>query len=331
MKWLRFFWSYVAHRKDLGLALLGCAMAVAVAELTIPWLLRLAIDTALGEISEISLNVLGLWMLGVIVFLYVAHTALLQVEARMLYEASYDLRRRRYTHIHNQALAFFQRHKTGELMHRVTADVTLFEDNAVELFSDLPFELLTVGGVLTMMALTDWRLMGLVVLFLLAASAVTGYLGRPLPTLRKSIQGIGAHLSGRLQETLAGIRTVQAFKNESHELARLDAANRSICQTEVQQGKIEAYLTPLFELMELLGVVLVVWYGSHLMASKVSTAGGRGAFMDYREILAVPVSRAGNFYRFFQTCRAVGERLQDLLDDYELLPSSGGSHAGAER
>jgi len=331
MKWARFFWRYITHRKDLGLALVGCASVVAVAELAIPWLLREAIDTALGEIHATSLDILGRWMLGVIGVLYLAHVALLRVETRLLYEASYDLRRRLYTHIHSQALAFFQRHRTGELMHRITADVTLFEDNAVELFSDLPFELLTVGGALTMMALTDLRLMGLVVLFLLAASAVTGYLGRPLPTLRKSIQGIGARLSGRLQETLAGIRTVQAFKNEPHELARLDEANRGIFQGEVQQGKLEAYLVPLFELMELLGVVLVVWYGSYLMVSKQITAGGLVAFMAYMEILAGPVSRAGNFYRFFQTCRAVGERLQNLLDDHERLPSSGGPYVSGER
>jgi subfamily B ATP-binding cassette protein MsbA len=331
MKWARFFWRYVTHRTDLGLALLGCASIVAAAELAIPWLLREAIDTALEEMHDVRLDVIGLWMIGVIVVLYCAHAALLRVETRMLYEASYDLRRRLYTHIHSQALAFFQRHRTGELMHRVTADVTLFEDNAVKLFSDLPFELLTVAGVLTIMALTDLRLMGLVVLFLLAASALTGYLGRPLPTLRKSIQGLGARLSGRLQETLAGVRTVQAFKNESHELARLDEANRGIFQGEVQQGKLEAYLVPLFELMELLGVVLVVWYGSHLMASRQITAGGLVAFMAYMEILAGPVSRAGNFYRFFQTCRAVGERLQNLLDDHESLPSSERPQAGGER
>jgi ATP-binding cassette subfamily B multidrug efflux pump len=105
--------------------------------------------------------VLGLWMLGVIVLLYIAHTALLRVETRMIYEASYDLRRRLYTHIHSQAFAFFQRHRIGELLHRVTADVRLFEDNAVELFSDLPFALLTIIGALTMMALMDLRLVGL--------------------------------------------------------------------------------------------------------------------------------------------------------------------------
>src|SRR5262252_6431854 len=138
MKSVRFFWRYVAYRKDLVLALLGCAVVTAAAELTLPWLLRQAIDTALGEISGMSLEALGLWMIGVIVILYVFHAVLLRVEARMLYEASYDLRRRLDTHIHSQAFAFFQRHHTGELIHRVTADVRLFEDNAVELFSDLP-------------------------------------------------------------------------------------------------------------------------------------------------------------------------------------------------
>jgi ABC-type multidrug transport system fused ATPase/permease subunit len=64
---------------------------------------------------------------------------------------------------------------------------------------------------------------------------------------------------------------------------------------------------------------------------KQITAGGLVAFMAYMEILAGPVSRAGNFYRHFQVCRAVGERLQDLLDDRETLPSSGGKQPGADR
>src|SRR5437660_6525482 len=51
MKSVRFFWRYVTYRKDLLMALLGCALVTAAAELTIPWLLRQAIDTALGEMS----------------------------------------------------------------------------------------------------------------------------------------------------------------------------------------------------------------------------------------------------------------------------------------
>jgi ABC-type multidrug transport system fused ATPase/permease subunit len=64
---------------------------------------------------------------------------------------------------------------------------------------------------------------------------------------------------------------------------------------------------------------------------KQITAGGLVAFMAYMEILAGPVSRAGNFYRHFQVCRAVGERLQDLLDDSDTLAPSRGRHSGGAR
>jgi len=67
MKAARFFWRYVTYRKDLGIALLGCALVTAAAELTIPWLLRQAIDTALGAMSGTNLEALGLWMIGVMV------------------------------------------------------------------------------------------------------------------------------------------------------------------------------------------------------------------------------------------------------------------------
>ncbi len=82
------------------------------------------------------------------------------------------------------------------------------------------------------------------VLCLGVASVITGYPGRTLPTPRKSIQRIGARLSGRLQEKLTGMRTVQAFQHERHDLTRLDEANCGIRQVEVPQGKPEAYRIP---------------------------------------------------------------------------------------
>jgi ABC-type multidrug transport system fused ATPase/permease subunit len=331
MKWLRFYWSYVNYRTDLGLALIGCALVVAAAELSIPWLLAQAIDSALGEETRASLDTWVLWMLGILSVLYVVHAVLLRIEAMMFLQSSYNLRRRLYSHIHSQSLAFFHRHKTGELMHRVTSDVALFEEGAFEIFSELPFALITVMGVLIMMAYLDVQLMALIVLFLTVASVVTGYLGRPLPTIRKSIQRIAAGLSGRLQESLVGIRTVKAFRNEPHELERLDGANRKVLAASLKEGRIEALILPVFDLMETLGVVVVVWFGGHLILGDQITPGGLVAFMAYMEILAGPISRAGDFYSQFQSCRALGERLQELLDDRSILDSSGGKKPAGDR
>ena len=181
MKWARFFWRYVSYRSDLGLALLLCALVVAAAELSIPYMIAQAIDTVLGEETRATLDTWVLWMLGILCGLYVVHAILLRIEARMLLESAYNLRRRLYTHIHSQSLAFFQRHKTGKLMHRVTSDAGIFDEGAYEIFSDLPFSLLTSIGVLVMMAYLDVRLMGLVVLFLTMPS-VTPAIQMKMPT-----------------------------------------------------------------------------------------------------------------------------------------------------
>jgi ATP-binding cassette subfamily B protein len=161
-----------------------------------------------------------------------------------------------------------------------------------------------------------------VVGFLVVASAVSAYVGRPLPTLRKSLQTIGATFTAQLQEALSGIRTVKSFGRERHEIERLDDANRRLLHLDLREGRIESFLLPVFDLMELLGVVLVVWYGAHLIIENRITAGGLVAFLAYMEILAGPVSRADNHYRHFLHCRAVSERLASFLSESEPQPST---------
>lgn len=311
----RLFVSVVAWRRRLLAALLACATLVAAGEVALPWLLAQAVDAALGETSAARLDRIGLAMLAVIGGLYVMHCLLLRVESRLLYEASFRLRQRLYRHTLEQPLAFFHRTKAGELVHRVVSDAAVFEDNAVNLFSDLPFELMTVVGVLTIMIMTDLRLAALIVGFLVVAATISAWLGRPLPTLRKSIQAAGARFSSRFQEAVSGIRTVKVFGAEPDELARLDASNREIASLEVRGGRRESLLVPVFDLMELLGVVLVVWYGAHLIIAKAITPGALVAFIAYMEILAGPVSRAGRSYRYLQQCRGVCQRLAEFLGD----------------
>jgi ABC-type multidrug transport system fused ATPase/permease subunit len=209
----------------------------------------------------------------------------------MLYEASYDLRRRLYTHIHSQALAFFQRHRTGELMHRVTSDVTVFEDNAVELFSDLPFEVLTVGGVLTVMALTDIRLMGVVILFLLTAASAHGYLGRPFRPCASRSRVLARLLDGSRKPSRASVQSRPLRMSPTNSPG--STGESPYFPDGGPGGQDRGIPHALFELMESLGVVLVVWYGSHLILSKQITPGA-GSLYILHGILAGPVSRIGN-------------------------------------
>src|SRR5215470_11585188 len=299
-----FFWAITA-RRTLVLLLLCCAVGVAACELAIPWLVQEAIDTALGDQEPSRLNHIGGIMIAVICALYLVHCVLLRLENRILYGGLFRLRQRLYTALLSQPLTFFSRVRTGEIVHRVV--------------NDTPFELMTIAGVMTLMVVTELRLAGVVVVFLIVASAVSAYIGRPLPTLHKTLQSVGANFSARLQEALSGIRTVKAFGRAWYEINRLDEANQQFLDLDLRSARLTAFLDPVFDLMELLGVVLVVWYGAHLIVAKEISPGALVAFLAYMEILAGPVSRIDKYYGHFQKCRGVCERLASFLFQLESI------------
>ncbi len=323
MNWARFLWSYISYRKDLLMALIICAIILALAELSIPWLIKNAIDAVLDENGSIDLNSWLAKSLGVLAALYLAHVILLRTSAQMVLHCAYNFRARLFAHIHSQALPFFQRHRTGELAHRVTSDAKIFETEAAQLLREVPGELLVVAGVIAMMSVLHGGLALAVIGFMIVTAAITTYLGQPLPTIRKSAQRVAARLSGRFQESLAGVRTVQSFKNERYELSRLDDENREIRDLELKEGKVYAFMEPLGDMIELLGLVLLVWYGGYLIIDEQITAGTLVAFIAYMEILARPLGHAEAYFRSIQASRAVGERLRELLDDREILPGHG--------
>ncbi|MFN2566721.1 MAG: ABC transporter ATP-binding protein [Gemmatimonadaceae bacterium] len=323
MNWARFLWSYISYRKDLLVALFVCATVMAVAELSIPWLIKDAIDAVLDEDASIDLNSWLATTLGILAALYLAHVLLLRTAAQMILHCAYNFRRRLFAHIHSQGLPFFHRHRTGELTHRVTSDAKIFENEVGQLVGDVPGELVVAVGVVAMMMMLHAGLALAIIVFMIVTAAVTGYLGQPLPGIRKSAQRIAARLSARFQETLAGVRTVQGFKNERYELARLDDENRRIRDLELKEGKVYALMEPLGDMIELLGLVLLVWYGGYLIVEDEITAGTLVAFIAYMEILARPLGRAEAYFRSVQASRAVGERLRELLEDHAALPAHG--------
>lgn len=304
--------------------LLLCALGLAAAEIAIPWLLYKAVDTALGSGDIAQVDRFGLAMLIIVVALYLMHTLLLRLETAILQGGLGRLRKELFSRILAQPLSFFTKAQTGHLMHRVVSDTGVLERHASYLFSDLPYEFITVLGVLTAMVVLEPRLALVVISFMLVASVVSSYIGRPLPTLRDHAQNAGAAFHARLEEIFNAIRTVKVFGRESHELAQLESDNQTIKILENKTGRVEAVLIPTFYLMEVLGIVFIVWYGAHLIIRGQLTPGGMVAFIAYMELIAGPLSNAGKYHRHFMQCRAVSRRLGEFLSGLDPKTQNGG-------
>ena len=323
MRSLRFFWTYISYRKDLLALALTVSGLVTAAELFLPWIVMRAIDAVVEERSLEQLNGWAIKALVLLVIFYVLHAVMIRIDAQLILRSSYNLRRRLYAHIVNRGMPFFERYQTGELIHRVVTDTDNFDEDVEDLVSELLFDILTIIGVFIFMMVLDYKMALIVTLFMIANAAMAGYFGRPLLNLEKSIQATGARLVARLQEVISGIRTVKGFTNEDYELARLDKDNRKILKKELTEGRIESIMEPMADSITFFGLILVVWYGGYQIVEGTLTIGALVAFIAYMEIIAEPLEEMEGYYRDYLSCRAMAERIQDLLDDDEAVADEG--------
>ncbi len=312
-----FVWA-IRYSLPYFLLLLVLSVLVTLLELGIPFLLEQIIDAAIhDEVDTSALNRYGLIMLGMIIGIYLIHHIYIRFEVKMSCLISFGMMQRIYRHIIRQPYPYFKRKKTGELIHRATVDTNEFEHHYQALLSELPYELLMIFGVIGMMLYLDPTLALVVIGFLTLTSYISTRIGRPLPALERRVQILGARFTHKLQEILQGIKTVKGFATEQQELNSLDAANQRRIEVKRTSGKVESYLLPVFDLVEVLGVMVVVWYGAHLIIQDKLTAGGLVAFIAYMEYLAGPVSRAGNYYQHWREAKGLAQRMAEFLQDNE--------------
>src|SRR5262249_31584372 len=138
-------------------------------------------------------------------------------------------------------------------------------------------------------------------------------IGQPLARLEKSVNALYARMGGRLQEVIAGIRTVKSFGRERHETGALNRIGDEMVAAEVSAGKIASKLEPLLELMDTVGLVVVVWYGAYLIFKGALSPGKLVAFIAYMELISEPLQRAGRYYRQLQQARGTLGRIGEFI------------------
>jgi len=321
--WGILFWSFAAAPTQIA-ALAATLVAVLGAELALPMLLGETVDAAVTKPDLAQILYLGLAMLAVAGALYIFHYVYLRAEAGLVAQATFRLRGHVYRRLIEQPLNFFGQHKGGEIGHRVMSDCEVLDRHGIYLLADVPFAVLTVIGVAAVMLWTHLTLGLLVIGLLIAAAVLAHHVARPLAGIEKSANSFLAVLGGRLQELIGGIRTLKTFGRERYEVQRLDAAASDLVAAEIRAGKVAARLEPLLELIELLGLIAVVWYGAYLVFLGVLTPGKLVAFIAYMELLSEPMQQAGRYYRQFQQARGTLGRIADFLAAMPAYPKRTG-------
>jgi ABC-type multidrug transport system fused ATPase/permease subunit len=227
----------------------------------------------------------------------------------------FDLRVRLYAYLQKMSLSFFERTSTGELMSRVTNDLSALEHFVTHGSALTAVDFLRlIGGVIILFVL-DYRLAALVMIPVpILALAFRHYNTRIRPVYRRVRARLG-DINAKLQDNLSGIRVIQAFAREDLEYKRFSRESERYYQARVKGIRYWSIFFPAIRFFGAMGTVIVLGFGSIMVVNGQLTLGTLVAFLAYIATIYDPINRLTEVDNIFQEAIAAGERIFELLDE----------------
>jgi ATP-binding cassette subfamily B protein len=226
----------------------------------------------------------------------------------------YDLRRQLFAHLQKLSLDFFSRQKTGWIVSRLTNDVDAIDQLVTDGVTTLVTNSLTFAGAVVLLVVLDWRLalatLSVMPFLIVATLWFRSRSARAYALVRNRIGDVSAHL----QESISGVRVLQMFRREHSDYDRLtevSGAYRDVnYRTVVQSG----VFFPFVEFMSTAAVVIVLWYGGHLIGGDALQIGVLVAFIAYLDSFFDPLQQLSQLYNTFQASMAAVQKIYTVLD-----------------
>jgi len=240
-----------------------------------------------------------------------------------------DLRDRLYAALQRFPPEFFARHSTGDLMTRATSDVSAVRSLVGFGAITLTQTVLAFGGALAAMVAVDpWLTacaMAPVPVVILLARRFNVSLSARTQAMQEQL-GV---LSGRVQETLAGMAAVRAYTMEPRVAEVFATDNRALLHRSVAVAAIQARFAPLMSLITGVGVLVIIWMGGRDVAAGRITLGDLVAFNGYLGYLAWPTMALGLTLSAVRRGLTSMERIQEIVDAAPPAPGEAAPLAGA--
>jgi ATP-binding cassette subfamily B protein len=229
-------------------------------------------------------------------------------------DIEYDMRNDFFAHLEDLPLAYFQAHRTGDLMSRATNDL-----NAVRMMIGPSVmyavnTLLTFAVALSMMVSIDARLALWALIPLPFVSISVKLFGTAIHKRFEQIQAQLSEVSAVAQEALSGVRVVRAYRQEEAELERFRVSIDEYLRRNRRLIRLQGFFFPSMGFFLGLGALVVVWLGSREVIAGRITVGQFVAFNAYLTMLSWPMIAFGWVTNMMQRGMASWKRMLEVLE-----------------
>ncbi|MGA5468597.1 ABC transporter ATP-binding protein [Streptomyces arboris] len=293
---------------SLGLVAVDAGMG-----LLLPVLIRYGIDEGVTQVSIGAVWAASAIALAVVVVQWVAQTGEIRMTGRTGERVLYSLRLKIFAQLQRLGLDYYERELTGRIMTRMTTDVdalsTFLQTGLVTAFVSV----VTFFGIMIALLVLDIQL-ALVVFatlpvliigtFFFRRSSVKAY-----ELARERISGVNADL----QESVSGLRIVQAFGREHDGAARYAERSDSYRQARVRGQWLISIYFPFVQLLASIAAAAVIIVGAGRVDNGTLTTGALVAYLLYIELFFAPVQQLSQVFDGYQQATVSLGRIQELL------------------
>ncbi len=308
------------YRKSIIFAFI-CLTLTSAINLVLPLLVRNIINAVVVLKDNAVLNSLTRDVVVIILFqavLAVTHNYILGFVGHRM---TADFRIEFFSHIQSLSLGFFQNRRVGEILSRMSNDISVIQNALVSIPVAVLRQTITLLGALAIIFYLNWKLTGLILLVLPPLMLFARLFGKRLRTLSEQVQDQLARAVVVLEEVVSSIKIVKSYTREPYERKRFSAEIETAFDDSVRKLKISSSFGPFVLCLTFLVSAVLIWYGGIQVMQGTTTPGELAAFFLYGLIMAGPIGTFVRLYTQVQEALGAVRRVYEILDSKPAIVS----------
>ena len=322
-KVLRQLYQYVKPYKAQFYFLVFLTITLALLAPTRPYFIQVAIDdyVAIGD-SQGLIRMIYI-LVGLMILQAIVQWAQTYYSGWIGQVIIRDLRVRLYNHLLKLKLKFFDTTPIGRLVTRNISDIETLADVFSEGLAAIIGDLLQLVTILGVMFYIDWKLT-LVSLCTLPLMIISTYIFKEkIKVTFNDVRNAVSNLNSFLQEHITGMNIVQIFNREDREFEKFKEINREHRRAHIRSVLYYSIYFPVAEIIQAIGIGLVVWYGAVGVLGMELQIGVLISFIMYLQLFSRPIRMIADRFNTLQMGVVSSSRIFKLLDSKEHIANEG--------
>lgn len=312
-----------AHRRTILLGLVCSGVAAAMLSLTavfVKWVLDAVQKGDLNRLNWLSIGVIGLFGLK-----YWFTRGQSYYLSRAAAELTSALRIRLYRKLQRLPLAYFHERRAGSIQSVLTNDVNVYNSAIAAVRDAIDGPIKIVTGFIAAFVM-QWQLAVAAMAIIPVMAVVIQRNGRKMKTAQADVQRDLADLTGVMQESLQGVRVIQAFGAEERSAERFEKLVLRSFESQMRAARRIASLRPMVELIGAFAIALVVYLCGRLVEAELMAISNLAAFLIALDTVNQGAKNVGSLNQTLSQVSAATERIHgEVLDAPETMADRQGA------